>query len=191
MLAFSCKSFRLRRENPRAHFLTWCSFSPFSFHSCGCFRRAYPKRGSNGGKFNSDYFPFHLWYILFSLFANRETIIFGFNSVFFFFKYCPFPPRLNFFKIYFLKWKVSHFVAWTIPVFVWAPGCHCLFGKVIQYPALQCMEEVILHVKNTTTGSTIKNKPPQLTLHAPPAIIKDCKQMLKRPHFICWGTYGA
>lgn len=40
-------------------------------------------------------------------------------------------------------------------------------------------------------GSTIEMKLAQLTLHAPPAIIKDCKQMPKRPHFLFWRTYGA
>ena len=45
--------------------------------------------------------------------------------------------------------------------------------------------------KTVATGSTIKIKLAQLTLHAPPAIIKDCKQMPKRPHFLCWGTYGV
>ncbi len=33
-------------------------------------------------------------------------------------------------------------------------------------------------------GSTIEMKLAQLTLHAPSAIIKDCKQMPKRPHFL-------
>ena len=40
-------------------------------------------------------------------------------------------------------------------------------------------------------GPTIKIKLAQLTLHAPPAIIKDCKQMPKCPHFIFWATYGV
>lgn len=53
----------------------------------------------------------------------------------------------------------------------------------------------LVHRKNgffitVATGSTIKIKLPQLTLHAPPTIIKDCKQMPKCPHFLCWGTYG-
>lgn len=52
-----------------------------------------------------------------------------------------------------------------------------------------CRENEFL--TTVATGSTIKMKLAQLALPAPPAIIKDCKQMPKRLQFLFWGTYGA
>lgn len=57
------------------------------------------------------------------------------------------------------------------------------------YKGVRCRENEFL--TTVATGSTIKIKLAQLALHAPPAIIKDCKQMPKRLHFLFWGTYGA
>lgn len=88
-----------------------------------------------------------------------------------------------------------------------SPSNHCLFWQEIQYSNWHCMElESCFLWKLQTTGawcrengflitvaigSTIEIKLAQLTLHAPPAIIKDCKQMPKHPYFLFWGTYGA
>lgn len=86
-----------------------------------------------------------------------------------------------------------------------------LFWQAIHYPSWHCMEleSCFLRKKQTkghtqgssaqkfrffitvAIGPTIKIKLAQLTLHAPPAIIKDCKQMPKRLHFIFRGTYGV